>query len=130
MRTREVKRNAATARPGHTPRAGRSASLHPAVLYYITITQSGRLECTPRWLLSMREVTQLLGLSRSTLWELSKQGDFPDFHIGRRMFVDVEALLAWIRAKEHPEREQSSTLPASSKNKTSAKTTTKNRRKV
>ena len=75
-------------------------------------------------------VTQLLGLSRSTPWELSKQGDFPAFHIGRRMFVGVEALLIWIRAKEHPERDRSPTLPASSKNKTSAKTATKNRRKI
>ncbi len=29
----------------------------PAVLYSITITEAGRLECTPRWLLSMQEVT-------------------------------------------------------------------------
>jgi excisionase family DNA binding protein len=102
----------------------------PAALYSIAFTEAGRLEYTPLWLLSMREVTQLLGLSRSTLWELSKQNGFPAFHIGKRTFVSVESLLAWIRTKEHPEREQSATLPTSPKNKTSPKTATKNRRKV
>jgi len=102
----------------------------PATLYSITIIEAGRLECTPRWLLSMQEVTQLLGLSRATLWVLSKQDNFPVFHVGRRTLVSVEALLAWIRAKEQPERERSTTQPASSKTKTSAKTTTKNRRKI
>jgi predicted DNA-binding transcriptional regulator AlpA len=109
---------------------GKAPVFIPAALYHITITESGRLECTPRWLLSMQEVTQLLVLSRSALWELSKQGDFPAFHIGKRRFVRVESLLAWIRAKEHPEREQPPTRPASPKNKTSPKTATKNRRKA
>jgi excisionase family DNA binding protein len=74
----------------------------PAALYHITITEAGRLECTPRWLLSLGEAAQLLGVSRGTLWVLSKQDDFPVFHIGRRAFVSVDSLLAWIRAKEHP----------------------------
>lgn len=112
------------------PEQGKSPVAIPAALYHITITESGRLECTPRWLLSMREVVQLLGISRGTLWKLSKQDDFPVFHIGKCAFVSVESLLAWIRVKEHPEREQPPTLPASSKNKSSSKRATKNRRNV
>lgn len=69
-------------------------------------TESGRLECTPRWLLSMSEVAQLLGISRTLLWELAKEEDFPSIRLHTRQYVRVEALLAWIRAKEHPERAQ------------------------
>ncbi|HET8852614.1 MAG TPA: helix-turn-helix domain-containing protein, partial [Ktedonobacteraceae bacterium] len=76
-----------------------------AALYHITITEAGRLECTPRWLLSLPEVAQLLGISRSTIWVLSKQDDFPIFHINRRACIRVESLLNWIRTKEHPELE-------------------------
>ena len=77
----------------------------PAALYSITITEAGWLECTPRWLLSIQEVTRLLGLSRNTLWTLPKEADFPVFPLGRRVLVDVDSLLTWIRAQEQPERE-------------------------
>lgn len=102
-------------------------SSEPA-LYYITITESGRLECSPRWLLSMQEVAQLLGISRAMIWELSKDGDFPVFRINRRVFVRVESLLGWIRAKEHPRPEQPAAIPASTKNKKAVKPQTKKRR--
>jgi predicted DNA-binding transcriptional regulator AlpA len=126
QRTQE-RLNAMQRRQGHAvpPEQSKVPVSIPAALYSITITEAGRLECTPRWLLSMQEVTQLLGLSRATLWILSKQDNFPVFHVGRRALVSVDSLLAWIRAKEQPEREQPSTLPASSKAKTSAKTAAK-----
>ena len=98
-----------------------------AALYSITITNSGRLECTPRWLLSMKETAQLLGISRTMLWELSKQDDFPIFHIQRRAFVRVESLLAWIRLKERPASDPLANIEASSKRKKAPKTGAKRR---
>lgn len=78
----------------------------------------------------MSEVAQLLGISRSFLWELAKEEDFPSFRLHNRQCVHVESLLAWIRAKEHPEREQSTLAPTTQKRKGSPKTETKSRRKV
>ncbi|GER86529.1 hypothetical protein KDW_06910 [Dictyobacter vulcani] len=101
-----------------------------AALYHITITESGRLECTPRWLLSMSEVAQLLGISRSFLWELAKEEGFPSFHIHNRQYVRIESLLAWIRTKEHPESEQSTPVPKTQKKKRSQKTETKSRHNI
>jgi hypothetical protein len=63
----------------------------------------------------MEETSQLLGIRRATLWILAKQGDFPLFHIQKRVFVCVKSLLEWIRMKEHPEAERSTTVMASQK---------------
>lgn len=109
-------------------RQGKTPVAIEAALYHIAITEAGRLECTPRWLLSMQETAQLLGISRATLWQLSKQEDFPVFHINRRTFVRVESLLAWIQAKEHPKLLASTTTP--SKRKQSPKTKSKKQRSV
>lgn len=115
---------------GQEPAKGQERISIEAALYHITITESGRLECTPRWLLSMSEVAQLLGISRTLLWELAKEEDFPSIRLHSRQYVRVEALLAWIRAKEHPERTQATSTPAVQKRKKSPKTEAKSRRKV
>lgn len=115
---------------GQAPPKGQERVSLEAALYHITITESGRLECTPRWLLSMSEAAQLLGISRSFLWELAKEEDFPSFRLHNRQCIRVESLLAWIRAKEYPEREQSTQAPAAQKRKRSPKTETKRRGKV
>jgi hypothetical protein len=115
---------------GQTPPKGQERVSIEAALYHITITESGRLECNPRWLLSMSEVAQLLGISRSFLWELAKEEGFPSLYLHNRQYVRVEALLAWLRAKEHPEREQSTPTLAAQKRKRTSKTETKSRRKV
>jgi predicted DNA-binding transcriptional regulator AlpA len=112
------------------PAKGQERVSTEAALYHITITESGRLECTARWLLSMSEVAQLLGISRSFLWELAKEDDFPSISLHTRQYVRVEALLAWIRAKEHPERAQATPAPAAQKRRRSPKTETSSRRKV
>lgn len=115
---------------GQVPTKGQERVSIEAALYHITITESGRLECIPRWLLSMAEVAQLLGISRTLLWELAKEEGFPSIHLHSRQYVRVEALLAWIRAKEHPERAQATPTPAAQKRKRSPQTETKSRRKV
>ena len=115
---------------GQIPAEAQGSISIEAALYHITITESGRLECTPRWLLSMAEVAQLLGISRTFLWELAKEEDFPAIRLHHRQYVRVEALLAWIRAKELPERAQATPRPAAKKGKRSPKMEIKNRRKV
>lgn len=115
---------------GQAPAKGQESVSIEAALYHITITESGRLECTPRWLLSMAEVAQLLGISRTFLWELTKEEDFPSISLHTRQYVRVESLLAWIRAKEHPERKPATPAPVAQKRKSSPKTETKSRRKV
>ena len=101
-----------------------------ATLYHITITDTGCLECTPRWLLSMQEAAQLLSISRATLYELFKQGDFPAFHIKKRVFVRVESLRDWIYAKEHPEFEQPTTVSIARKNRKSPQMETRRPRNL
>jgi predicted DNA-binding transcriptional regulator AlpA len=115
---------------GQIPAKGQERVSIEAALYHITITESGRLECTPRWLLSMSEVAQLLGISRTLLWELTKEEDFPSIRLHNRQYVRVEALLTWIRAKERPERAQATPTPAVQKRKSSPQTETKGRRKA
>lgn len=115
---------------GQVPAKGQGGVAIESALYHITITESGRLECTPRWLLSMSEVAQLLGISRTFLWKLAKEEDFPSIRLHHRQYVRVEALLAWIRAKEHPERAQATPTSAAQRRKGSTKTETKNRRRV
>ncbi|HEU5377041.1 MAG TPA: helix-turn-helix domain-containing protein [Ktedonobacteraceae bacterium] len=115
---------------GQAPPKGQERVHIEAALYHITITEAGRLECTPRWLLSVSEAAELLGISRTSLYKLAKEGDFPMFHLNRRQYVRAESLLDWIRAKEHPERVPSVPMTAAQKRKKSPKTETKNRRKI
>ena len=131
----EVKRaqerlNAMQELQGQAPPKGREVVHIEAALYHITITEAGRLECTPRWLLSMSEAAELLGISRASLYKLAKEDDFPIFHLNSRQYVRAESLLAWIRAKEHPERVPSVPTTAGQKRKSSSKTETKSRRKT
>jgi excisionase family DNA binding protein len=116
-------------RKGQRSSEGQEGGVIEAALYHITITEAGRLECSPQWLLSMQEAAQLLGISRTMLWELAKHDDFPLFHINRRAFVRVTSLLEWIRKKEHPEREPLPPARGAQNRKRSVKTETKSRRR-
>lgn len=129
IRRAQERLNAMQQQQGQPPSKGQEGVAIEAALYHLTITEAGRVECSPRWLLSMQEAAQLLGTSRSTLWALAKQGDFPTFHINKRTFVRVESLLEWIRKKEHPE-EPSMLTVATQKRKRSAKTETKGRHRI
>ena len=46
------------------------------------------------------EITKLLGLSRTTVYELFQTEDFPTIPVGRRHMVRKDALLQWIEAHE------------------------------
>ncbi len=59
-------------------------------------------------LLRPREVTELLGLSRSRVYELLCQGQLPSVRIGRSIRVPSRALTEWVE-KQQLEQQRDST---------------------
>ncbi len=55
-----------------------------------------------RLLLRPHEAAELLGLGRSTVYELLASGAIPSITIGRSRRVPLEALRAWVRAQTDP----------------------------
>ena len=49
--------------------------------------------------LCAEEVAQVLGISRAGAYTLMRAQDFPTMHIGKRMVVQKDKLLAWMDAK-------------------------------
>lgn len=52
-----------------------------------------------KMLFSIEEAAELLGIGRSTAYDLVKGGELPSVKIGRRRLVPREALHTWIRKK-------------------------------
>src|SRR5438094_6761456 len=52
-----------------------------------------------RLLLRMTEVATLLGLGRSTVYELVQRGELPVIHVGRAVRVPTDALERWIELR-------------------------------
>lgn len=50
-------------------------------------------------MLSVMEVASLLGVSRSSAYELVREKDFPSLTIGSRIIVPRDKLIAWIEEK-------------------------------
>ena len=48
-------------------------------------------------MLSVPDLTAVLGISRAGAYELVKSEGFPSLHIGNRILVPKEELIAWIR---------------------------------
>lgn len=48
-------------------------------------------------MLSVPDLTEALGISRAGAYELVKSEGFPSLHIGNRILVPKEELIAWIR---------------------------------
>lgn len=46
---------------------------------------------------SLAETAEVLGVSRPTVYELTKRPGFPVFQIGGRRLVSVEGLREWVR---------------------------------
>ena len=46
--------------------------------------------------LSAAQVSEVLGISRAGAYNLMHREDFPTLHIGKRMLVPRDKLLAWI----------------------------------
>ena len=48
-------------------------------------------------MLSVPALTDVLGISRASAYELVKSKGFPALHIGKRIVIPKEELIAWIR---------------------------------
>ena len=48
-------------------------------------------------MLSVPELTDVLGISRASAYELVKSKGFPAMYIGNRIVITKEELIAWIR---------------------------------
>ena len=48
-------------------------------------------------MLSVPDLTDVLGISRAGAYELVKSKGFPALHIGNRIVVPKDELIAWIR---------------------------------
>ena len=49
-------------------------------------------------MLSVPELTEVLGISRAGAYELVKNENFPALHIGNRVLVPKDELIAWIKS--------------------------------
>ena len=48
-------------------------------------------------MLSVPDLTEVLGISRAGAYELVKSEGFPSLHLGNRILIPKEELIAWIR---------------------------------
>ena len=48
-------------------------------------------------MLSVPDLTEVLGISRASAYELVKSEGFPTLHIGNRILIPKEELIAWIK---------------------------------
>ena len=48
-------------------------------------------------MLSVPDLTEVLGISRAGAYELVKSDGFPALHIGNRILIPKEELIAWIK---------------------------------
>ena len=62
-------------------------------------------EIGPRLLLRVPEAAQLLGIGRSTLYELIAAGEIPVVHVGRAVRVRADAVKAWVERQQPVEVE-------------------------
>ena len=55
-----------------------------------------KTDWTERLLLRMPEVATILGIGRSTVYELVQRGDLPAVHVGRAVRIPAAALQRWV----------------------------------
>lgn len=58
-----------------------------------------------RQYISIRELQEVLGVSRSTAYALAKRADFPAARIGKKLVVSEEALREWLARGGTQQRE-------------------------
>ena len=55
-------------------------------------------------MLSVPELTDVLGISRASAYELVKIKGFPALHIGNRIVIPKDELIAWIKCNTGGEK--------------------------
>jgi putative molybdopterin biosynthesis protein len=55
-----------------------------------------------RKLLTVRDLQELLKLSRSQIYELARAGDLPCYKIGRSVRFDLDEIEEWLKSKRWP----------------------------
>ena len=55
-------------------------------------------------MLSVPELTDVLGISRASAYELVKSKGFPVLHIGNRIVIPKDELIAWIKCNTGGEK--------------------------
>ena len=55
-------------------------------------------------MLSVPELTEVLGISRAGAYELVKSKGFPALHIGNRIVIPKDGLIAWIKCNTGGEK--------------------------
>lgn len=51
--------------------------------------------------ISVSEAAELLGISRPTMYQLSKREDFPSFRAGGRILISLDGLRKWLEDQIH-----------------------------
>lgn len=74
---------------GHPPTS-------PAELQLSEGSESSR---SPKLLLRIEEVAEMLGIGRSKIYELLRSGELPSVRIGRSVRISVDDLRAWVRTR-------------------------------
>ena len=55
-------------------------------------------------MLSVPDLTEVLGISRAGAYELVKSKGFPALHIGNRIVIPKDELIAWIKRSSGSEK--------------------------
>ncbi|MBR3909036.1 MAG: helix-turn-helix domain-containing protein [Clostridia bacterium] len=55
-------------------------------------------------MLNAQNLTEVLGISIASAYELMHEKDFPSFRVGSRMFVNREKFIAWVDEKSGEKR--------------------------
>ena len=55
-------------------------------------------------MLSVPDLTEVLGISRAGAYELARSKDFPALHIGNRIVIPKDDLIAWIKCNTGGEK--------------------------
>ncbi len=54
---------------------------------------------TEKMALSVREASEMIGISRPKIYELIRKGDFPAFKVGKRTLINKKMLQEWIDSR-------------------------------